>query len=128
LRVGDAGTLNGVFDELRRDTNLGADVAELSRYAEEELVLLAHGLVHVAGQAGALFGLKSHVGVCDFGDGREEKNDGEEEDESCDAEVGPLDARQVFGLGVFEEDTGSEERRHDRADGLEGLGELKTKF
>lgn len=45
----DVGALDGVFDELRRDAYLGADVAELRRDAEEELVLFAHGLVDVAG-------------------------------------------------------------------------------
>ena len=45
----DVGAFDGVFYELRSDAYLGADVAELCRHAEEELVLFAHGLVDVAG-------------------------------------------------------------------------------
>ena len=126
--VGDVGGFDGVFDELACDADLGADVAELRSDAKEEFVLLAEGFVGVAGQAGALFGLQGHVGVGDFGDRGDEEDGGEEEDEGGDAEVGPLHGGEVFGVGVFEEDAGGEKGGHDRADSLEGLGELEAEF
>ena len=95
-----------VFDELRGDCDLGADVAELGGYAEEELVLPAKGFVFVAGEIGALFGLEGQVGVGDFGDGREKEDNGEEEDESSDAQVRPLDFGEVVRVGILKEDAG----------------------
>ena len=128
LGFGQACGFLRIADELRCDGHLGADVAELSDDAEEEFVLFAQGLVLVAGQVGALFGLESHVGVGDFGDGREEEDDSEEEDEAGDAEVGPLHVAEVGIADFLEEDAGREERGDDRADCLEGLGELETEL
>lgn len=116
-RVGDLGALDRVLDELRRDADLRAHVAELRGHAEEQLVLLAHRLVDVACQAGALFGLQGHVRVRDFGDRGEEEDNGEEEDEDGDAEVGPLDFGEVFGVGVVEEDAGGQKGGHYGANG-----------
>lgn len=126
--VGDLGRFDGIFDELRSDPDLGADVTKLGSDAEEEFVLLAHGLVDVAGQTGALFGLEGHVRVGDFGNRGEEEDDGEEEDEGCDTEVGPLDVTEISRVCVFEKDARSEERCHYGADCLEGLAELETEF
>ena len=110
------------------DADLGAYVAELRCYAEEEFVLPAHGFIHKSRETGALLGLEGHVCVCDFGDGREEKDNGQKENEGCDAEVGPLHADQLGGVCFLEEDTGGEEGGHYGADGLEGLGELETEL
>ena len=107
---------------------MGADVAELGGHAEEELVLPAHGLVDVAGQARALFRLEGHVRVGNFGNRGEEEDHGEEEDEGCNAEVGPLDVTEICGVCVFEEDARGEEGCHYGADCLEGLAELETEF
>ena len=128
ISVAEVRALDCIFDELRSNADLGANVTELSRHAKEEFVLLTHGLVDVSGQAGALLGLERHIGVGDFGNGGEEEDDGEQEDESGDAKVGPLDVGEVFGLGVFEEDARSEEGCHDGANGLERLGKLETEF
>ena len=108
--------------------DLCADIAKLSGHAEEELVLVTHGLVDVASETGALFGLEGHVGICDFGDWGKEENNGEGEDEGGDAEVGPLHVGEVVGVGGLEEDPGCQKWGHDRADGLERLGELETEF
>ena len=91
ISIAEVGAFDRILDELRRNADLGAHVTELGSHAEEELVLLAHGLVDVSRQAGALLGLESHIGVGDFGNGGEEEDDGEQEDESGDAEVSPLD-------------------------------------
>lgn len=103
-RVADVGALDGVLDELRRHADLGAHVAELSGDAKEELVLASHGLVHVAGESGALFRLQGHVGIGDFRDGREEEDNSEEEDKDGNAKVSPLHVREVLGIRVFEKD------------------------
>ena len=107
---------------------MGADVAELCGDAEEELVLLAHGLIDVAGQSRALFGLEGHVGIGNLGNRGEEEDNGEEEDEGGNTEVGPLNVAEIGGICVFEEDARGEEGRHYGADCLEGLAELETEF
>jgi hypothetical protein len=58
--------------------------------AEEELVLFSERLLLVSGQISTLLGLESHVGICDFGNGAEEEDDGEQEDEGGNADVCPL--------------------------------------
>lgn len=107
---------------------MSSDVGELRGDAKEELVLLAERLLLVSRQVSALFCLKGHVGVRDLGEWREEEDHGKEEDEGRDADVGPLDVREVGRVGVLEEDSRGQKRCHDRADGLEGLGELQTEF
>lgn len=92
---------------------MSANITELSSYSEHEFVLLAHGLINVAGKTRALFSLQSHICICDLGQRREEENYSETEHECCDAEVGPLDFGKVVGFSVREEDTGGEERGHD---------------
>ena len=128
LGGGDAGALDRVLDELGCDPDLCADIAELSGHAEEEFVLIAHGLVDVARETGGLLGLKGHVGIRNLWDRREEEDDGQEKDEGGDAEVGPLHVGEVVGVRGFEEHTRGQEWGHDRADGLEGLGELETEL
>lgn len=98
-----------------------ANIAELCSDTEEKFELFAQGLVNVACKTGALFGLEGHVGVCEFWDRREGKDDGEEEDEGGGAEVGPLHVGEVVGAGAFEEHTGCQQWGHDGADGLERL-------
>ena len=69
LRGAQAGLdLRDVVDEEARDGDLGAHVAELGGDAPEEGVLVAEGLVDVAGCGLGLFGLGGDVCVCDFGD------------------------------------------------------------
>ena len=69
LRSAEAGLdLRDVVDEEARDGDLGANVAELGGDAPEERVLVAEGLVDVAGGGLGLFGLGGDVCVCDFGD------------------------------------------------------------
>ena len=107
---------------------MSADIAELSSDTEKEFVLIAHWLVDVPCKPGALFGLKSHVGIRDFGDWREEEYDGQQENEGGDTEVGPLHVGEVVGVRGLEEHTRSQKGGHDRADGLEGLREFKTEL
>ena len=69
LRGAQAGLDFGdVVDEEACDGDLGADVAELGGDAPEEGVLVAEGLVDVAGGGLGLFGLGGDVCVCDLGD------------------------------------------------------------
>ena len=69
LRGAQAGLDFGdVVDEEACDGDLGADVAELGRDAPEEGVLVAEGLVDVAGGGFGFFGLGGDVCVWDFGD------------------------------------------------------------
>lgn len=125
---GDSGGFLGVFDELGGDCDLSTDVTELSGNTEEELVLLAEGLLDVTGQVRALLGLESHIGISDFWDWREEEDDGEEGDESGDTDVCPLYLAEIVTGGLLEEDTRGEERSNNRSDGLEGLGKLETEL
>ena len=127
-RVADACTLHGVFDKLGSNTDLSADIAELGGDTEEELVLLAHGLVNVPGETRTLFGLESHVGIGDLGNRRKEEDHGQEKDKGGDAKVRPLNVGKIFRVSVSEEDSRRQKGRHDRADGLEGLGELQTEL
>lgn len=121
-----------VVDEVAGDGDLGADVAELRQHAPEERILPAQRLVDVAGALiDGLGGLVGHVGVGDFGDRREEEDDGEEEDKDGDAEINPLDGREGFAAwraDIFEDDVGGQHGRDDGADGLEGLGEVESHF
>lgn len=127
-RVADSRALDGVLDELRCNPDLGPDVAKLSGNAKEELVLLAHGPVHVAGQAGALLCLESHVGISDFRDRGEVEDNSKEKNKSGDAKIGPLHIRKVFGVGTLEENARRQQRGHDGANGLEGLREFQTEL
>lgn len=83
--------MRGIRNKLRRDRHLGADVAKLRCDGKHEFLVLPDRLFGVASQVGGLLGLELHVGVGDFGDRGEVKDDGEEEDETGDGEVGPLD-------------------------------------
>lgn len=102
--VADSCALDRILDELRRHPDLGSYVAKLRGDAKEELVLLAHGLVDIAGQTRTLLGLESHVGISDFRDRGEVEDDGQEKNEGGDPEVGPLHVGQIGGVGVLEED------------------------
>ena len=126
--VADLGGLDAVLDELARDADLRPDVAELSRDAEEEFILLAQRAVDESRQARGLFRLQRHVGIRDLGDGGEVKHDGEEEHKRGDPEVRPLHVAQVRGIGVLEEDARGEQRRHHGPDSLEGLAQLEAKL
>ena len=94
------------MDELRGDTNLSTNVAELSSDTQEELVLLSQGLFDEASKIGGLFGLKSHVGIRDFWNWREEEDNGEEGDEGCNADVSPLDVAEIIDNIRREEHSG----------------------
>jgi hypothetical protein len=145
LRGAEAGLdLCDVVDEEAGDGDLGADVAELGGDAPEEGVLVAEGLVDVAGGGFGLFGLGGDVCVCDFGDAggelagklrwgegglrSEEEHDRQEEDEASDAEIHPLYALQTVVVHVLEQNERSEDRRHNTTDSLEGLRKVETKL
>lgn len=115
-----------ISNELGSNTDLSTDVAELTSDTEEELVLLAKWLLLVTSQIGALLSLKSHVGICDFWDWREEEDDGKEGDEASNTDVCPLDLAEI--LGVLEEHSGGEQRSDDGANSLERLRQLKTEL
>ncbi len=86
-----AGTNPGdIVDEIPRISYLCTNIAELGKDAEEERVLLGKGLVFEVSIRGGLLRLVLHVCVCDLGETDKEENNGEEEDEDCDAKVDPL--------------------------------------
>jgi hypothetical protein len=119
-----------VVDEVGCDTDLGTDIRELSKGSPEQGVLLAERLVDVASCSCGHLSLVGHVGVCDFRDGREEEDDGENGDEARDAEVDPLNGLEgatVFA-DVLEDDLGCENGCYDGADSLDGLGKLETEL
>lgn len=87
----------------------------------ERLVLLANvGCRHLEG----------HILIRDFGNTRDEENARETEDKATDGEVDPLHALQG-SHGIVrpgEEDIRAQDRTDDRADGVEGLGEVDADF
>lgn len=119
-----------VVDEVAGNGDLCADVAELRRHTPEEGVLFPERLVGVVGSGcDGLFALVGHIGVGDFRDGCEEKDDGEEEHEGGNPKIHPLDGLQrlaAWGSDVFEKDIGCEDGGDDGADGLESLRQVKT--
>lgn len=82
---GDLGGFLGVSDELAGDRDLSAHVTELGSNAEKQFVLLAEGLVFVAGKARTLLSLESHVSVCYLRNRRKEEHNGQEEDKAGDS-------------------------------------------
>lgn len=126
--VVNTGRLNGVADEVGGNTDLGTDIAELSSNAKEESVLLLEGLFLVTGKRSSLLGLEFHIGICDLGKLGEEEDDGQEENESSNAEVCPLNLGQIILGGVGEEDTAGKKWSNDRADSLERLGQFETEL
>ena len=49
---------------------------------KKSLYKAAQRLVLVAGEVGALFGLKGHFCICDFGDGGEEEDNGKQREKT----------------------------------------------
>jgi len=117
-------------DEEAGNSHLCADVGELSSNTPEECVLLAERLVDVAGGRGHHLSLISHIGIRDFGDGREVEDHGEDGNEASNAKVDPLDGGEVLAISadILEDNVGGEDRGNDRADSLEGLGQLETEL
>lgn len=95
----------------------------------EQLPLLPEGLILVfAGVSGRH--LEGHILIRDFGDIGDEENARETEDKATDGEVDPLHALQG-GHGIVrlgEEDIRAQDGTDDRADGIEGLGEVDADF
>lgn len=117
-------------DEVGSDTDLASDVGELGGGPPEESVLLAHGLVDVAGGTGGHLSLVGHIGVGDLRDGSEEEDDCEDGDEACDSKVDVLDSLEGLAVGadMLEDDVGSKERSNDGTDSLDGLRQLETEL
>lgn len=107
---------------------MGANVTELSRHAEEELVLLAHRLVLMTGCASNLHSLQFHIRVGDFGEFHEEEDDGKEKDKGSNSEICPLHLGDIVGVGVAEENPAGQKRSHDTADRLKALREFQPEF
>lgn len=110
-----------------RDGDLGSSVAELSEGSVEETVLLDEGFVAVVGGA-RLLCLECHVCIGDLGDVRDEEDEGEDENEDRDREVDPLHVLQRLHVVEVEEDVGAQDGGHDRADAIEGLGDVDSNF
>lgn len=79
------------MDKISSDSNLRADIAELSCRPPEQGILFAKRLVNVAGVGGRLLTLSGHIGIRDFRDRSKEEDDSKKEDEACNSEVNPLD-------------------------------------
>lgn len=105
----------GIRTKLARDAHLSSHITELSSYAEEELVLLVHRLVLVSCKPSRLFGLKLHIRIRNFRYGREKEDDGEQEDEGGDTEVGPLHLGDVVWVCFGEEDARGQQGSHCNA-------------
>ena len=119
-----------VVDEEGGDGDLSTDVAELGGNTEEESVLLAHWLVNVAGGTSGHLSLISHIGIGDLRKRHKVEDDGEDGDESRDAEVDVLDGRQILAIGtdVLEDDKGGKDGCDNGAHSLEGLRQLETEL
>lgn len=117
-----------VIDKVTSICDLSSHITKLCHHAEEKCVLLAEGLVLEVGILGGEGGLLSHIGIGNFREVDEEKDDGEEEDENGDAEVYPLDRRQRFIIDILEDDLGCEDGRNDCSYCLEGLCQSETKL
>ena len=103
-------------------------IAELCRDTKHELVLPPHRFIHIPRQARTLLRLQCHVGIRDLGDGTKEEYYSKQEHEGRNTQVSPLHLTQIIGIRVAEEYTRCEKWRHDRANSLEGLRELKPEF
>ena len=121
-----------VVDKVAGNGDLGADVAELGNYAPKEGVLAAQGLVHVAGAlVDGLFGLIRHIGIGDFGDGREKEDDSQQEHKRCDPEIHPLHTRQALptrAAHILENHVRRQHGCNNGADSLKRLGQIETHF
>lgn len=93
----------------------------------EETVLLDEGFVAVVGGA-RLLCLECHVCIRDLGDVRDEEDEGKDEHEDRDREVDPLHVLQRLYVVEVEEDVGAQDGGHDRADAIEGLGDVDSDF
>jgi hypothetical protein len=104
-----------VVDEVSRNTDLRTDIGELGKCTPEQSVLLAEWLVNVSSSSGGHLSLVGHVGVCNFGNGGEEEDDGEDGDESSDTEIYPLHGFERFAIfsNVLEDDLSSEDGSND---------------
>lgn len=114
-------------DKVVGNGDLGADVAELRPDSKEEVVLLAEW----AGVIFANFALhQSHICVGDLRHGDEEENNDEAGDKASNTEIHPLDVlERVLRIDrVGEEDSGSQERRHEGSGALDTLGEVESDF
>lgn len=105
---------------------MSAYITELSCYAEEELVLLAHGLVRVTGIASNLHSLQLHIRVRDFGYLREVEDNGKQEDEASDPKVCPLHLGNVGLVSRGKEYTRGQERSDNAAGCLKALSSKRN--
>lgn len=110
-----------------RDSDLGSSIAELGKRSMEETVLLYERFIAVFGGA-RLLSLEGHVCIRDLGNVRHEKDEGEDENEDRDREVDPLHVLQRLCVVEVEEDVGAQDGGHDRADAIEGLGDVDSDF
>lgn len=93
----------------------------------EETVLLYEWFIAVLGGA-RLLCLEGHVRIRDLGDVRDEEDEGEDEHKDRDREVDPLHVLQRLYVVEVEEDVGAQDGGHDRADAIEGLGDVDSDF
>lgn len=91
----------------------------------EETVLLPEWLVAVFRGPGLLC-LEGHVRIRDLGYVRDEENEGKDEDEDRDGEVDPLHILQRLCVVEVKKDIRPQDGSHDRADAIEGLGEVDS--
>lgn len=94
---------------------------------EESILFPERGVLFIDVGLGDLEG---HVFISDFRDVGDEEDAGEDEDEDSDGEVDPLHAlegRDVVG-GGGEEGVRAQDGANDRADCVEGLGEVDSDF
>lgn len=119
-----------VIDEVSRNTDLRANVRELRKSTPEKSVLLTQRLVDVSGSSGGHFSLVGHVGVGDFRDRCKVEDNSEDGDKGGNTKVDPLDSleRTTISADVLEDDLRSEHGSDDRANSLDGLGQLETEL
>lgn len=123
-------SLREVVDEVGGNTDLGADVGELSEGTPEEGVLLAERLVDVAGSASGHLSLVGHVTICYFGNGSEVEHDSENGDECSDTKVDVLHGLEGFAIlsNMLEDDLGGKHGSDDGANSLNGLRQFQTEL
>lgn len=85
-------------DNIPRDRNLRADIAELRERRKEEGILLPERSWIGRAELRNLPLLYPHIRIGDLRERREEEEDNQQTHEPCDAEVRPLDILQPLGI------------------------------
>lgn len=116
----DATVLVGVVDEEGSNSDLGTDVAELSKEGEPHVVLLPDGAL------ASMASLVLNDGLGDLRELGEEEENSDSGTSAGDSQVDILDVGEAVGVVTSEEELGSDQGSNERGDTVPRLAELET--